>query len=229
MGYHSWVRRGLLHSRIATADGRGGPTVDRPPGGMEVLLDGSAACSLGPLGAGDGSISLLVGDASRGQLWVSQLLTGTAGDETDGDGASSTSRVVLPTVLLSNVTIASGPISLGASVAFLGQSMLGHRRMHAPVVAAGAPQQGELHLYSLHPTSSPSPTTTSPRGDWNGTRVAVVQSVTGAPGDSFGASLEYLGPLREARQDTEWGPGQATGEVSILVGAPDWRDLSLSR
>jgi len=74
-----------------------------------------------------------------------------------------------------------------------------------------------VHIVTLQPT-------TIGGNAWTGREDAVIGSVTGRTGDSFGAAVEYLGSIRSGEQSMDWAVLQARSEVSMLVGAPDWTD-----
>lgn len=78
---------------------------------------------------------------------------------------------------------------------------------------------GEVRFFALNRSQV--------NGEWRGDQIFVLSSPSGAQRDSFGATMEYLGPLqRDGVQASQSEP--ATGFVSLAVGAPDWRDASLS-
>ena len=56
------------------------------------------------------------------------------------DAITSSSRA--PWVVIGTSTVGSGTASLGASVAYMGRTLFSRRRIHDPVVAAGAPALG---------------------------------------------------------------------------------------
>lgn len=166
-------------------------------------------CSLGSQGAADNTIELLVGNALDGKLHV--LTVATMLDHSPfGDP-----KEALPVSVRVNSTVASGIVSLGADVSYLGRGLLGRGVLHDPVVAAGAPLLGEVVILAL--------TKDKQSGAWTSRSIVSIQSPYESmqgPGDSFGAACEYLGPVRAQSQSI----ATAHHEVSMVIGAPDWSD-----